>query len=298
MLAYGRNLFVDEDGQPQFRLNISGAYEDVGNDPNRNDRTVLSVNLTKRITDTVAAAAGVTYANRAEFLGDVDKEVSAYVGLKYRIILGSAIDTLALDSLTARFPQDSVVYFIALELWDDDSRAVEIAHLGPESFTFGEFLAYGMAHRSASLPTYTREKMYGLLDGMLDAKSLDVAALTLEERDSTFAELMNEYRDGIILFRVMEDSVWNKASGDSVGLAQHYEANAESYMFSKRRRVVSFFAGSDSLLGVVAASWTPGDSTSWSLYFEDDSRFRIQTSSRALRLCTGFGRRPFTVSGA
>jgi len=206
------------------------------------------------------------------------KAAERELGLEYRNTFGSEIDTLALDSLTARFPQDSILYFFALEQWDEDSRALEIASLGPESFTVGEFLGYGMANRASRQPTYNRAQMYTLLDAMLDENALDVAASTLEERDSTFAELMNEYRDGIILFRVMEDSVWNKASGDSVGLAQHYEANAASYTYPERRRVVSFVAGNDSLLGVVAASWTPGDETVWSSYFDNDPRFRIDTT--------------------
>ena len=206
------------------------------------------------------------------------KAAEKELGLQYRKSLGSEIDTLALDSLTVRFPEDSVLYFIALEEWDEDSRVMEIAQLGPEAFTVGDFLAYGKANRARRPTKYDRAQMYTLLDGMLDEKSLDVAASTLEERDSTFADLMNEYRDGIILFRVMEDSVWNKASGDSLGLAQHYEANSADYTFDERRRVVSFVARNDSLLGVVASSWTPGDTTAWSLLFENDKRFRVDTT--------------------
>jgi peptidyl-prolyl cis-trans isomerase SurA len=113
---------------------------------------------------------------------------------------------------------------------------------------------------------------------MLDDSALDVATETLEQRDSTFADLMKEYRDGIVLFRVMEDSVWNRASSDSVGLATHYESNASRYNFGVRSRILSFTATSDSLLSAVASSWVPGSSTDWSAMFEGDTRFRIDTT--------------------
>lgn len=206
------------------------------------------------------------------------KVAERQLGLEYRRTLGSAVDSMALDSLTAGFPSDSVLHFFAREDWDDETRAMEIAQLGPESYSVGEFLTYGMANRAGRASSLDRTQMYALLDDMLDERSLDVAASTLEERDSTFTELMQEYRDGIILFRVMEDSVWNKASGDSLGLVQHYEAHASEYMFPERRRVVSFNASDDSLLGVIADSWAPGQDTVWSLKFEDDPRFRIDTT--------------------
>ena len=41
--------------------------------------------------------------------------------------------------------------------------------------------------------------------------------------------LLGEYRDGIMLFDLMEDSVWNKASLDSVGLQTYFTENQEKY---------------------------------------------------------------------
>lgn len=206
------------------------------------------------------------------------ERAEAELGEQYRQRLKSTIDTAAVDSLTERFPADSILYYLALEKWDEDARAVEIAVLGPKRFTLGDFVEYGMVNRAASPQSYDRAHVFRLIDRMLDENVLDAAAMTLEERDPEFAELMNEYRDGIVLFRVMEDSVWNKAAQDSAGLAAHYAENASRYTFSERTRVISIFASSDSLLKVVAESWQPGDSTDWSIPFEEDPKFRIDTT--------------------
>ncbi|MFC2086010.1 peptidylprolyl isomerase [Bacteroidota bacterium] len=183
------------------------------------------------------------------------KAAERELGLKYREILGSGVDTVAIDRLISEIPPDSVMYFVAIKQWDDSSSTTQIAHVGPQSYTLRDFLNYGMTKRGGAPPASGKNQMFELLDDMLDEKALDVATATLEDRDSTFAALMMEYRDGILLFRVMEDSVWNKAASDSTGLSGHYLANASAYTFPERRRVLSFSAANDSLLEVVSAGY-------------------------------------------
>ena len=39
----------------------------------------------------------------------------------------------------------------------------------------------------------------------------------LEDNDY-FAELMNEYKNGILIFKLQEDEVWNKMKMDSIAI--------------------------------------------------------------------------------
>ena len=45
---------------------------------------------------------------------------------------------------------------------------------------------------------------------------------------------MQEYRDGILLFDLMDQKVWGKAVKDSIGLKQYYELTKENYQWSER----------------------------------------------------------------
>ena len=53
----------------------------------------------------------------------------------------------------------------------------------------------------------------------------------LVEENPEFKSLMEEYRDGIMLFELMDRNVWSKASHDSVGLAAFYEKHKSKYMW-------------------------------------------------------------------
>lgn len=56
----------------------------------------------------------------------------------------------------------------------------------------------------------------------------------LEDKYPPFKALMNEYRDGILLFDLTDQKVWSRAVKDSVGLADYYAANSELYMWDER----------------------------------------------------------------
>jgi peptidyl-prolyl cis-trans isomerase SurA len=53
----------------------------------------------------------------------------------------------------------------------------------------------------------------------------------LVEENPEFKNLMDEYRDGIMLFELMDRNVWGKASKDSAGLADFYNAHKQKYMW-------------------------------------------------------------------
>ncbi|NUM31768.1 MAG: peptidylprolyl isomerase [Bacteroidetes bacterium] len=62
----------------------------------------------------------------------------------------------------------------------------------------------------------------------------------LEEKYIDFKYLMQEYRDGILLFELTDKMVWNKSVEDTIGLKNFYEKNKSKYMWKKRADVAIF----------------------------------------------------------
>lgn len=63
---------------------------------------------------------------------------------------------------------------------------------------------------------------------------LDYEESRLTEKYPAYKALVNEYHDGILLYEVMSDMVWNKAMKDTVGLKKFYESNKASYQWGDR----------------------------------------------------------------
>ncbi len=84
-LGYGRYLSFLDNGAGNSRLEFSASYEDVGSDSMRQNRLFSTATYSQRISDTAAVSLSVVYANKPEFRGEVGTEISAQLGLNYKL---------------------------------------------------------------------------------------------------------------------------------------------------------------------------------------------------------------------
>ncbi len=77
-------------------------------------------------------------------------------------------------------------------------------------------------------------------DGFVNAKCLEYEESMLEVKKPEFKNLIKEYRDGILLFELMDRMVWTKAVKDTIGLEEFRQKNASRYMWGNRAEVEIF----------------------------------------------------------
>jgi peptidyl-prolyl cis-trans isomerase SurA len=75
---------------------------------------------------------------------------------------------------------------------------------------------------------WEKERILGYEESKLTSKYPDYKAL------------VTEYHDGILLYEIMQDKVWNKAMKDTVGLRIFFESNRNNYMWGKRLDAVVY----------------------------------------------------------
>lgn len=56
----------------------------------------------------------------------------------------------------------------------------------------------------------------------------------LENESEEFANIVGEYRDGLLLFDLMETTIWNAAKTDSTEIQNYYSAHKNNYVLPKR----------------------------------------------------------------
>ncbi len=76
------------------------------------------------------------------------------------------------------------------------------------------------------------------LDQFYEKEILKYEEQLLPQKYPEFRFLMNEYWEGILLFQIMDQNVWGKASADSAGLASFFEKNRQNYKWEQRFDVV------------------------------------------------------------
>lgn len=56
----------------------------------------------------------------------------------------------------------------------------------------------------------------------------------LEDENQEYADILKEYKEGLLLFELMGNQIWDSASNDSIALKAYFNANSAKYKFSKR----------------------------------------------------------------
>lgn len=73
-----------------------------------------------------------------------------------------------------------------------------------------------------------------LYDKFLDEQLRTYYDENLENEFPEFANVMSEYRDGLLLFDLMEKEIWERSKTDTIGLQKFYEQHKMEYMWKKR----------------------------------------------------------------
>jgi peptidyl-prolyl cis-trans isomerase SurA len=144
---------------------------------------------------------------------------------------GRRLDTLARPLLTL-LPADS-------SAGTDDA----IAHLGDSTYTLAQ-----LARHVTQTDGGARMTVGDVLSDFLTAKTITYAQATLARRDPAFAAKMREYRDGLLAFQFMQDSVWSVAARDTAALRRTFRRHRDRYRYPERVRTFVLRAAADSLL--------------------------------------------------
>lgn len=76
-------------------------------------------------------------------------------------------------------------------------------------------------------------------------------ALNYDKEDKEFAQLMDEYKNGMYLFKILEEEVWTKVDIDSNKTKLFWEKNKEKFVWPNRVEFKEIYVNSDSVKNVV-----------------------------------------------
>ncbi|QJX46048.1 peptidylprolyl isomerase [Hymenobacter taeanensis] len=115
-------------------------------------------------------------------------------------------------------------------------------------YTADDFLAYVQKNqkpRPGADPRFVAQQLY---DQFVDESLTEYEKANLENKYEDYRMLVKEYRDGILLFQLMDEKVWSKAVEDTVGLQQYFAANQAKYQWEPRVQATVISAASPQLL--------------------------------------------------
>ena len=104
-----------------------------------------------------------------------------------------------------------------------------------KSITGASFLNYIKEQQKSKITLKPISKLINkFYESFLDQELSQYYDDNLEKEFPEFSAVMDEYRDGLLLFDLMEKEIWNKSKTDSVGLKSFYDKNLKNYQWKNR----------------------------------------------------------------
>lgn len=79
-----------------------------------------------------------------------------------------------------------------------------------------------------------------MFDNFLNDKILEIEKENLENKNPKFAAQINDYKEGILIFNLMDQNIWSKAMKDTAGLKAYYETIKNKYLTDEKAKIGIF----------------------------------------------------------
>jgi peptidyl-prolyl cis-trans isomerase SurA len=208
------------------------------------------------------------------------------VGREEREAAGFTFDAAVLETALDAFHPDSLELQLRRDGFGENYGPQSFATIGDSSYTLFDFQGWYTQQQAEPSPD-PRAHVVEAADTYLAEQGFEYALAQLEERDPAFRVLLEQYVDGVLLFKISEDSVWTPAAEDEAGLRAHYEAHRGQYNWPQRHRVLAFTSPSDSLLQAVAADLDAGRGAADVLAARADASLTLRLDTLFLADTTG-----------
>ncbi len=125
---------------------------------------------------------------------------------------------------------------------DKNGLSKPLFELAGKSYTQLEFVEFAEKQKGSRRDAGPYKIFSDLYDKYVEEACLKYQDSQLEARYPEFKALMQEYRDGTLLFALTDQKVWSKALQDTAGLKAFHEKHKTDYMWDQRLDAVIYTA--------------------------------------------------------
>ncbi len=235
---FGTNKMPAEFEKAAFALKNKGDYSEIL-------RTKYGWHVIKLIDKRGLAAFDDM---KAELKAKVTKDSRAQVG-RESLIAKVKTEYKFKDNLKLR---DEFYKVMDTSLFEGKWDAAKAKALNKPMFNFNEkiytqtdFANYISTHQSKRPKSDANMVVNQFYKQFVDESAVAYEENRLDGKYPEFKSLMQEYRDGILLFELTDSKVWSKAVKDTTGSKEYYEKNKTKYMWEERADATIYTCGDE-----------------------------------------------------
>lgn len=117
---------------------------------------------------------------------------------------------------------------ILLEIPENFEKNKILLYIKENPLTYIDFANFLINHKSDK--KIKKKNLNNLFINFLNLSLVTFYKNNLETENLEYAQIYNEYKEGLLLFDLMENEVWNKAKNDTIGLRLFYNENKNLFL--------------------------------------------------------------------
>lgn len=160
-------------------------------------------------------------------------------------------NTKAVDNAVAA--ADSTLLRGQWEYKGDTKNNPVLFTIGKENYSQNQFFQYVKQKQKSRKNISPSQYIRTLYKDYVDESLLAYEEAHLEEKYPDYKMLVKEYRDGILLFQLMDEKVWSKAIEDTAGLKKYFNDHRDKYKWDHRAHAKIFSASGPEVIEKVKA---------------------------------------------
>lgn len=122
----------------------------------------------------------------------------------------------------------------------------ELFVMNRDIYSVDSLLAYMTRQKNMLLKPISKGLITDALYFYSTSLALRYKSLEFDKENKDFAALMDDYENGVYLFKLLEDEVWNKIEIDSLSLLNYWNSTKEKYTFGDRVKYNILYSKNDS----------------------------------------------------
>lgn len=128
-----------------------------------------------------------------------------------------------------------------------------------QNITVNDYVSYLDAMRGTPMAE-NRKSNVEMMTRFTESSAVEYYKEHLEEYNKDFAYQLNEFKEGNLLFEIMQRKIWDAASADTTGLKKYYESNKSRYWWEASADAWVITATNDSIAKQIISQHKLGSS--------------------------------------
>ncbi len=142
---------------------------------------------------------------------------------------------------------DSAILTKKWEIPTNINLSKDLIKIGDKKISQGEFAQFLKENQAVKKDESFAEFVNRTFKDFSNKQCIAYEDARLEQKHPEFKLLVDEYRDGILLFDLMDKKVWSKANKDTTGLKEFYTKHKKDYLWGDRVKAQIYIIYKDSL---------------------------------------------------